>query len=247
MDQIEMLRQSLAGYAEDPAKPHSELITERLPETAAKGATPAHWTVVNEDVVKTMARLTGHVGVMNFASPTNPGGGVEYGAKAQEESIAKCTYLLPALRQFQASYYAPNLARPNRGLFSADLIYSSQVRQVFNERGERLADHFVDVVSVAAPNRAAYPDLTAAETTPDLTLKISQTLRAFKNHGARHLILGAFGCGVFANPGAQVARLFREQLLRSEFNGAFSEIVFAIYDPAGHLVNTFEAGLAAQQ
>lgn len=240
-----MLRQSLAAYTQDADRPHSELIAARLPETPAKGSAPARWTVVNEDVVKTMARLSGHIGVMNFASPINPGGGVEYGAVAQEESIAKCTYLLPALRQFEAPYYAMNRAQPNGGLFSSALIYSAHVRQVFDDQGQRLASHFVDVATVAAPNRSAYPQLTEAQTTPDLTLKISQTLRAFKGHGADHLILGAFGSGVFGNPPAQVARIFREQLVRPEFNGAFADIVFAIFDPAGQRLAAFAQALGS--
>ncbi|MFD1440434.1 TIGR02452 family protein [Lacticaseibacillus hegangensis] len=246
MDQIEMLRQSLAAYQQDPRKPHSELISTRLPETPAKGSAPAQWTVVNEDVVKTMARLTGRIGVMNFASPTTPGGGVEYGAQAQEESIAKCTYLLPALRAFEATYYQPNRRNANSGLFSSALIYSASVRQVFDERGRELPDHFVDVVTVAAPNRSAYPALTEAATGPDIALKISQTLRAFKQHGTDHLILGAFGGGVFGNPLKQVALIFRQQLLRPEFNGAFPVIVFSIYDPDGGRVQTFEDALSGR-
>lgn len=246
MDQIEMLRRSLAAYQQDPRKPHSQLISARLPQTPAIGNTSAQWTVVNEDVVKTMARLPGRIGVMNFASPTTPGGGGEYGARAQEESIAKCTYLLPALRQFEATYYQPNRRDPNSGLFSSALIYSAEVRQVFDETGRELSDHFVDVATVAAPNRSAYPALTEAATGPDITLKISQTLRAFKQHGADHLILGAFGGGVFGNPLKQVAQIFRQQLLRPEFNGAFPVIVFAIYDPDGGRVQTFENALSGR-
>lgn len=247
MNQIEMVRQSVAAYRQDPVKPQSELITTRLPETPAKGQVAAQWTVVNEDVVKTMARLTGHIGVMNFASPTTPGGGVEYGARAQEESIAKCTYLLPELRQFDAAFYQPNRRDANGGLFSSALIYSAHVRQVFNEAGRELVGHYVDIVTVAAPNRSAYPNLTEAQTAPDLTLKISQTLRAFKQHGVDHLILGAFGSGVFGNPLAQVGRLFRGQLLRPEFNGAFPVIVFSVYDPDGGQVQVFEAALAGRR
>lgn len=239
-----MVRKSVAAYQQDPVKPQGELISERLPETPAKGKTSPQWQVINEDVVKTMARLSGHIGVMNFASPTTPGGGVEYGAHAQEESIAKCTYLLPVLQQFEQSYYQPNRLDANRGLFSSALIYAARVRQVFDDASRELTDHYVDVATVAAPNRSAYPGLTDADTTPDITLKISQTLRAFKTHGADHLILGAFGSGVFGNPLPQVATIFRQQLLRPEFNGAFPEIVFSIYDPDGGRVQVFEETLA---
>ncbi|WP_338218015.1 TIGR02452 family protein [Lacticaseibacillus salsurivasis] len=241
MNQVQMLKAVLAAYATDSDRPHSQLIATRLPATPALGVQPVRWRLVNEDVVQTMREATGHTGVMNFASPTNPGGGVEYGAKAQEESIAKCTYLLPQLRQFEATYYAPNRENYNHGLFSASLIYSAHVRQVFGESGQRLTNHFVDVVTVAAPNRSAFRRLTTDQTGPDLQLKISQTLRAFKANGARVIILGAFGTGVFANPAAQVATIFRQELMRPEFAGAFDDVIFSIYDPAGRTFAAFQA------
>ncbi|WP_338034780.1 TIGR02452 family protein [Lacticaseibacillus kribbianus] len=243
MDQIEMLRRTLARYETDPERPVSRLVSAALPQTPAIGTEPATWRVTGNDVVAAMATASGHIGVMNFASPTTPGGGVEYGARAQEESIAKCTYLLPALREFASTYYAPNRRDANRGLFSSALIYTAHCRQAFGPAGEALADHFVDVVTIAAPNRAQYPRLTEADTEPDLAFKILQTLRAFKAAGADHLILGAFGTGVFANPLAQVARLFAQALRRPEFNGAFVDIEFAVYDPAGERRAAFAKAL----
>ena len=46
-------------------------------------------------------------------------------------------------------------------------------------------------------------------------------------HGEQRLILGAWGCGVFGNDPAVVARMFREQL-RGAFRGVFAEVVFAV-------------------
>jgi len=43
------------------------------------------------------------------------------------------------------------------------------------------------------------------------------------------LVLGAWGCGAFANDPARTARDFR-QSLETDFAGAFGEIVFAITD-----------------
>lgn len=243
MNQVQMLKQVLAEYATDSDRPHSQLIAPCLSATPPLGTQPVRWRLVNEDVVQTMREASGHIGVMNFASPTNPGGGVEYGAKAQEESIAKCTYLLPQLRLFETTYYAPNRENYNHGLFSASLIYSAHVRQVFGESGQRLNNHFVDVVTVAAPNRSSFRRLTAEQTGPDLQLKISQTLRAFKANGARVIILGAFGTGVFANPAPQVAAIFRQALTRPEFTGAFDDVIFSIYDQAGRTFAAFQSEL----
>ena len=45
------------------------------------------------------------------------------------------------------------------------------------------------------------------------------------------VVLGAFGCGAFGNPPADVARLFAEVLASDEFRGALELVVFAIVDP----------------
>ena len=48
-----------------------------------------------------------HVAVLNFASATNPGGGVINGSRAQEESLCRCSTLYPTLDQqrFWNDYY----------------------------------------------------------------------------------------------------------------------------------------------
>lgn len=247
MNQIQMFRATMAAFKQHPEWPQSELITEPLPETAALGRRVAPWRVINADVFAVMSEPAEQVGVMNFASPTNPGGGVEFGARAQEESIAKGTYLVPALRQFEQSYYAPNRAEANGGLNTPHLIYSAKVRQVFDHEERELADRYLDIVTVAAPNRRRYPDLDAQAALDDIAAKILQTLRAFKAHGVRKPILGAFGCGVFGNDATAVAQRFAQALARREFNGAWEEVVFAIYDPTGETYRAFVNGLKTRR
>lgn len=46
-------------------------------------------------------------------------------------------------------------------------------------------------------------------------------------HGVDILVLGAFGCGAFQNEPEAVANAYREIL--PEFEGYFSQIVFAVY------------------
>lgn len=247
MNQIQMFRQTMATFKADPEWPVSHLITEPLPETPALGRKKAPWRAINADVLAMMSEYSQAVGVMNFASPTNPGGGVEYGAKAQEESIAKGTYLVPALRQFESSYYAPNRANANGGLNTPNLIYSQHVRQVFDHEGQRLVGKYVDIVTVAAPNLRRYPNLDDQQALADIEAKISQTLRAFKANGVRVPILGAFGCGVFGNSANAVGNLFGQALRRSEFNGAWDEVVFALFDPHGEIYAQFVKGLRNQE
>ncbi|KAJ7765555.1 hypothetical protein B0H14DRAFT_2970744, partial [Mycena olivaceomarginata] len=64
--------------------------------------------------------------------------------------------------------------------------------------------------------------------------KIKCVFRAAAAQGCRRLVLGAFGCGAFGNPPAEVAKLFRRVLLGrdgnggGEFLGCFDEVTFAI-------------------
>jgi uncharacterized protein (TIGR02452 family) len=41
------------------------------------------------------------------------------------------------------------------------------------------------------------------------------------------------GCGAFQNPPAEVARIYKEVLEESEWNGLFEEIMFAVLDTRG--------------
>ncbi|CAN5434977.1 hypothetical protein BH09MYX1_BH09MYX1_15860 [soil metagenome] len=52
-------------------------------------------------------------------------------------------------------------------------------------------------------------------------------LSAHEDHAT--LILGAWGCGVFQNDTADIALAFREAF-DGAFAGAFSHVVFAVYD-----------------
>lgn len=88
------------------------------------------------------------------------------------------------------------------------------------------------VISVAAIN---HPQLDrAGKMRPedeDLTRdKMRTILRIGMEHCHEALVLGAMGCGAFANPPAEIARLFHEVLREKEFEGQFKEIVFAILD-----------------
>ena len=62
-----------------------------------------------------------------------------------------------------------------------------------------------------------------------LRQRIRRVLAIAQALGHPSLVLGAWGCGAFANDPARTARDFR-QALETDFAGAFSEIVFAITD-----------------
>ena len=59
--------------------------------------------------------------------------------------------------------------------------------------------------------------------------RIAKILAVAIHHGYEHLVLGAWGCGAFANDPRRTATDFR-QALETDFAGAFSDVVFAITD-----------------
>lgn len=69
-----------------------------------------------------------NVGVLNFASAKNPGGGFIRGSNAQEESIARSSSLYPIVTQpqFFSEFYAYH-RRGRNGLYSHRMIYSPRV------------------------------------------------------------------------------------------------------------------------
>ena len=56
--------------------------------------------------------------------------------------------------------------------------------------------------------------------------RIASVLAIAKKHEHRALVLGAWGCGVFRNDPAEVARWFRDALMSSSFD----RVVFAVLD-----------------
>ena len=66
--------------------------------------------------------------VLNFASASNPGGGVTHGSSAQEESICRCSTLYPCLNtgDMWSCFYTPHRQAENP-LYNNDCIYTPDV------------------------------------------------------------------------------------------------------------------------
>jgi uncharacterized protein (TIGR02452 family) len=62
-----------------------------------------------------------------------------------------------------------------------------------------------------------------------LQQRIRRVFEIAQAYGYTALILGAWGCGAFYNDTARTARDFRTAL-ETEFEGAFSDVVFAVTD-----------------
>ena len=65
-----------------------------------------------------------------------------------------------------------------------------------------------------------------------LQLRIRTVFDAALAHGHTSLVLGAFNCGAFGNPPADVAAAFARVARSAEFRGSFALLVFAIVSAA---------------
>ncbi len=170
------------------------------------------------------------VGVLNFASARNPGGGFLNGAMAQEESLASSSGLYPALLAHPL-YYERNRACRSM-LYTDHAIYSPGV--VFFRDGRfRLVEKPASaaVLTLPAVNRGAALRQGEDPALADgrMRARMRLALLAFAAMGDTRLILGAFGCGVFRNDPAMVAAEW-EALLSGEFAGVFERVEFAVLD-----------------
>lgn len=217
-------------------KQKSELVTEAPQETEPLGKSQPKIKVQNENVLIRVQKIPDKVktGVMSFADPLVAGGNFQKGVDAQEQSLCRNTFLYPELKKFRRKYYYYNAKHPDDYYYEPRLIYSSRVKVLGNGQQPDLLTHFkyVDIVSVAAPDQrkmfhaGIQPD--KQKLAANIREKILWTLREFKQHQVKVVLLGGFGCGEFRNDPRQVAEIFHEVLHRKEFLGAFDEVYFDI-------------------
>lgn len=170
------------------------------------------------------------IGILNFASAKNPGGGFLNGAMAQEESIAASSCLYKTLLLHE-DYYRKNRVCGTM-MYTDHAIYSPEV--VFFRDGKfRLLKEPVtaSVLTLPAVNMGQVilrgEDVEQAEQMMKRRMKLS--LAIFARQECRHLILGAYGCGVFRNDPKKIAKWWQE-LLKDSFADTFETVVFAVLD-----------------
>ena len=195
----------------------------------------------------------GFVGVLNFASSTNPGGGVTKGSTAQEECLCRCSNLYLTLYQEKCIREYYNINKKYMSNLGSDAIIYSRNIYVFKDKNYNMLpvkDRFyVDVLTCAAPNLRENPrnqyNTDASEEKLTLTdeelynihVKRARNILnvAIKNEDD-YLILGAFGCGAFRNNPEIVAKAYKDVL--QDYMYCFKVIDFAIID--GKYSNNYE-------
>lgn len=169
------------------------------------------------------------IGVLNFASAKNPGGGFLNGAKAQEESLAASSTLYRTLIVHE-EYYRENrncnsMIYTNHAIYSPDVVF-------FRDGSFRLTEPMkASVLTLPAVNMGQViqkgEDVETARQAMKQRMKLA--LAIFANEGAENLVLGAYGCGVFRNEPKDVAIWWKE-LLNTEMGKYFDLVFHAVLD-----------------
>jgi uncharacterized protein (TIGR02452 family) len=173
------------------------------------------------------------VSCLNFASAKNPGGGFLGGAQAQEESLARSSGLYATLVS-KPRFYEFHRAQHDL-LYSDHMIHSPRVPVFRDDAGDLLeTPYLADFVTSPAPNAGAIASNQAHSLplVPDaLRARAGRVLALALETGAKRLVLGAWGCGVFRNDPETVARAFAHWLTgNGVYVRAFEQVTFAVYD-----------------
>ena len=201
-----------------------------LPTAKRDDAPICSFSVTTEDSFEA-ARGFAEPLVMNFANAHSPGGGFLMGAKAQEESLCRCSTLYASLK----SEDAKEMYRFNNTHISAvesDYMLLSPTVCVFRDAQCRLLEtpFSVAVITLPAPNRRGAAAFASEETVRQTFLRrIRIMLGIAAENGYRNLVLGAWGCGAFGNKPEQVAEAFRQALVDERCGAAFDNVRFAVY------------------
>ena len=267
MNRILVFRDTMDWIREEPALSAAVKASRAGTKVFMEGDTPSlpedpklagEITVTPSRSFEAALRLRGEfpdakIAVHNFASATNPGGGVEHGASAQEECLCRCSTLFPVLKKKElfSQYYAFHRARhdvryTDACIWSPDII----ICKTDTASPERMAKDdwcTVDILTCAAPNlrpkpyNQMNPGKGSAIRMTDLELlnlhkqRARHMLSVAAAQGDEVVVLGAFGCGAFRNDPKIVARAYKEIL--PEFAGCFTRIEFAVYCPPNHPEN----------
>jgi len=242
---IDVIRKSNAGQVIIKDEEELSTQTHRYEE-------PAKVVVSKKRSLEAAEAYTGmKVYVHNFASATNPGGGVTKGSNAQEEAICRCSTLYFSLsdRKIADEFHNRHKMLLRMGemtsLYNDDCIFTPGVCVFKSDTSspELLPVekwYEVDVITCAAPNlreRPSNPMNPGSGTTQVkisdkdlLNLHIKRMSRICDIAVAQKeevLILGAFGCGAFCNSPRIVAEAMARVVEKYRYD--FKVIEFAVF------------------
>lgn len=168
------------------------------------------------------------VAVLNYANNVSIGG-APFSAGAQEESLCRCSTLLPCLQAMKEPFYTKHRSQARKKemnfMGNNDLIYTPDVvvfksdlrtDPVYPQMLSKDKWYKVNVITCAAPV------MIRVSTRPDnyetvIRSRIKKILDVAAKEKNDVVILGAWGCGAFKNPIEIVARVFVELVKNNQF------------------------------
>jgi uncharacterized protein (TIGR02452 family) len=227
-----------------------------------KRAFDTEFSVVNKDSLRAAKDFVDRGEkplVLNLANAQSPGGGVIGGSKAQEEDLMRCTNysyaLFPDLNRTLAGQLKGKYRIPETGAIVTQRV--SVIRD--GSKNYAFLEHPFEVSMLASaaynlksghwggPKGTRTKEGKISKSQYDFEtgtkMKIRTQLAIAAQEGYTCLVLGAFGCGAFANKPEDIAKWYKE-FLDGEFRGVFKHVTFAVLGgagPAEHNVDVFSS------
>lgn len=259
-----VLRETIEAFQQaDPRDKYHALATQNLnrwrqqtteaPSRLRVEVLPGDWGAVTHHMT---ARYGECFAVLNMANAYVPGGAYVEGASAQEENMFRRTDC-----HFRIGHDEYDLL--------ADRYHPAKTRQLLAEQGRVYLDVERHRICIRGPEDRSRPDLgypwlpedqifpfwelrAAAQdlrggrpfSGEEARRRIAAQFATLEDHGVRHVVFGAFGCGAFRNPADRVAEIYREEIRHRGEN--FSVIAFAIFH-AGYGPDNFTPFAEAMQ
>jgi uncharacterized protein (TIGR02452 family) len=216
--------------------------THALPKISILDISTLDGARLLHDKLSSRSTSYGRIAVLNFASATRPGGGFLGGAQAQEESIARSSTLYPSLMTDVAQQFYQLHDRDRKGGFYYHaMVYTPSVVVVRNDGGDWVSPFEIDVLTSAAVNAGdvrSKNDKGDRVNSAELERRINATMMErmarvlflMEQQGAKNIVLGSFGTGVFRNSVEVVARIWADLLTSqgARYKHSFDRVVFAI-------------------
>ena len=184
------------------------------------------------------------IAVMNFANAFHAGGGVTKGSSAQEECLCRTSTLYPLLyrRTLRDSFYKHhhdlNTPKATDSLVYTEGVIICKTDEDLPKRMPQEDWVTVDVITIAAPDLRDKSNIHAPLVNGGTYMNdaelfgyhVKRAIHMLTCAAAKEvdiLVLGAFGCGAFANDPNIVSKAYRSAL--AEYQRFFDVIEFAIY------------------
>jgi hypothetical protein len=244
----EVLRETVAALLEAEPPDHFHRLAQtnlaRWQAAASPVREPTVQVIAGDwgEVTSALTRAHGTTfAVLNMANAHVPGGGYVEGSPAQEENMFRRTdcHLAVAASEMvpTTERYRPRLTALLNAERGRVLLDTQQPRVCLRGAEDR---ERADLGYAWLPDDEVFPFFELRAAALDLrdgrrfdpqiaSDKIYAQLDTLIEAGVRHAVLSAFGCGAFANPAEQVARLYADALRARP--GAFDCVAFAIFHP----------------